>query len=63
MNKPYGYIWAYRFCVSRGWMGVRERDADTENQGKLWLDVFRDDEPNTAFRLSAKQPKEKLIYS
>lgn len=48
-------LWSLRYSVTRGWNWVRERDCDAGLAGE-WLAVFRRDEPDVTFLVSANRP-------
>lgn len=51
-------LWAGRTSVTRGYEFVAERGV-TEETAQQWLAVFRKDEPNVIFIVSARKPSVK----
>ena len=49
-------IWSYRFGVARGRQWVKEREADSLQHARMWIDVFQDDEPQVKFCVSIAKP-------
>ena len=49
-------LWAGRITVARGYHFVIEREV-TEDTAQQWLKIYRNDEPNVIFIVSATKPK------